>query len=163
MIPILRLDRQAIEARVPHAGPMCLLEQVIAWDEHRIECLGAGFAAGNDVHPLSRDGRLPSTAAIEYAAQAMALHGRLVQEFLTPAAGRQAEAPRRGFLAGLRSVQLHCRWIDCTGPVLTIRVERFAGDEVQVLYDFEVGAADLIAQGRAVVVLDAGARGGRMS
>ena len=81
------------------------LEQVTAWDEHRIECLGAGFSAGNEDHPLSCDGRLPSTAAIEYAAQAMALHGRLVQEFLDPATGRQAGSHRaraRGSGAGRR-------------------------------------------------------------
>lgn len=155
------LDHDAIAARIPHAGPMCLLEQVIAWDEHYIECIGTGYRSG---HPLSRDGRLPSTAAIEYAAQAMALHGRLVQERLAsafaPAPGQQSEAPRRGFLAGLRSVQLHCRWIEADWPGLSIRVDRFAGDEVQVLYDFDVRALGPVAQGRAVVILDAGARGG---
>lgn len=163
MKPVLLLDHQAIAARVPHAGPMCLLDGVVAWDEHHIECLGAGFQAGRGSHPLSHDGHLPSTAAIEYAAQAMALHGRLVQERLAAASGPQPVAPRRGFLAGVRSVQLYCRWIDCAGPALTIRVERFAGDDVQVLYDFEVGAAGPIAQGRAVVILDAGARGEKMS
>ena len=68
------------------------------------------------------------------------------------------QAPRRGFLAGLRAVRLHTRWIDSGLPLLAIRVERFAGDDVQVLYDFEVRGKGPIAQGRAVVVLDAAAR-----
>jgi hypothetical protein len=46
------------------------------------------------------------------------------------------------------------------GPPLTVRVERFAGDDVQVLYDFDVRAEGRVAEGRAVVVLDAGARSG---
>ena len=161
-----RLARDDIAARVPHAGPMCLLDEVVSWDEQHIECiaLAQSRADGADdgetvhrdsqtAHPLSHDGRLPATAAIEYAAQAMALHGRLMQEQAATAA-----APARGFLAGLRSVRLHCRWITPASPPLTVRVTRFAGDEVQVLYDFEVRAAEPIAQGRAVVVLDAAAR-----
>jgi predicted hotdog family 3-hydroxylacyl-ACP dehydratase len=145
------LDRAAIAARVPHAGSMCLLDSVISWDEQRIECRATSHAS--PTHPLAHDGRLPATAAVEYAAQAMALHGRLVQE---QAGG--ATAPRRGFLAALRSVRLHRRWIDPAAPPLTVRASRFAGDEVQVLYDFEVEAAGPIAAGRAVVVLDASAR-----
>ena len=158
------LDHDAIAARIPHAGPMCLLDQAVSWDESRIECTAfarpprhpdaaarSGPEASVAAHPLAQDGRLPATAAIEYAAQAMALHGRLLQEGATDA------APTRGFLAGLRSVRLHCRWIaDESGP-LTVRVTRFAGDDVQVLYDFEVRAAEPIAQGRAVVILDAAA------
>ena len=147
------LDHAAIAARVPHAGAMCLLDSVVSWDEQHIECRAAGHVS--PAHPLVQDGRLPATAAIEYAAQAMALHGRLVHE----QAGADA-APRRGFLAALRSVRLHCRWIDAAAAPLTVRASRFAGDEVQVLYDFEVetDAAGLLAAGRAVVVLDASAR-----
>jgi predicted hotdog family 3-hydroxylacyl-ACP dehydratase len=160
------LARDAIAARVPHAGPMCLLDEVVSWDEQHIECTASvqsrdgpaqdDEAARRDAqaaHPLSHDGGLPASAAIEYAAQAMALHGRLLQEQAATAA-----APARGFLAGLRSVRLHCRWITPASPLLTVRVTRFAGDAVQVLYDFEVRAAGPIAQGRAVVVLDAAAR-----
>jgi predicted hotdog family 3-hydroxylacyl-ACP dehydratase len=160
-IGLNQLDHQAIAARVPHAGTMCLLERVISWDEHHIECAAFGGAAVNGrPHPLAQGGKLPATAAIEYAAQAMALHGRLVQEHLQAGqAGAAVEAaPRRGFLAALRSVRLHCRWLEPGSPALTVRAERFAGDEVQVLYDFEVRASTPIAQGRAVVVLDAQAR-----
>ena len=145
------LDRSAIAARVPHAGPMCLLDSVLSWDEQGIECAAAVRAVS--AHPLACDGRVPATAVIEYAAQAMALHGRLVQEQAGAAA-----APRRGFLAALRFVRLHCRWVDVATTSLTVRASRFAGDEVQVLYDFEVEAAGPIAAGRAVVVLDASAR-----
>lgn len=155
------LDHAAIAARIPHAGSMCLLDRVITWDEQHIECTATSHRTDDGIaHPLAHDGRLPSTAAIEYAAQAMALHGGLVLERLATAPGLLADAPRRGFLVGLRTVQLHCRWIERAWPLLRIRVERFAGDDVQVLYDFEVLADGPIAQGRAVVVLDASARAG---
>jgi predicted hotdog family 3-hydroxylacyl-ACP dehydratase len=162
--PAPGLDRQAIAARIPHAGAMCLLDRVISWDEQHIECAAFGGAMINgSPHPLAQDGKVPATAAIEYAAQAMALHGRLVQEQLQADKADKAnkavqETPRRGFLAALRSVRLHCRWLEAGEPALTVRAERFAGDAVQVLYDFEVRTTAPIAQGRAVVVLDAQAR-----
>ena len=148
---MMLLERAGIAARVPHAGSMCLLDAVVSWDEQQIECRASSHAS--PAHPLLHHGRLPATAAIEYAAQAMALHGRLIQEQRGDAA-----APRRGFLAALRSVRLHCRWIDPAAPPLIVRASRFAGDEVQVLYDFEVAAGSPVAAGRAVVVLDASAR-----
>ena len=77
------LDHDAIAARIPHAGPMCLLDQAVSWDESRIECTAfarpprhpdaaarSGPEASVAAHPLAQDGRLPATAAIEYAAQA---------------------------------------------------------------------------------------------
>lgn len=160
------LDHDAIAARIPHAGRMCLLDRVLSWDADHLECI-ARLQTGAAFHPLARNGRLPATAAIEYAAQAMALHGGLVQERAAQEDGvlpdgpenrASRQGPRRGFLAGLRTVRLHTRWIDDGLPLLAIRVARFAGDDVQVLYDFEVSGDGPIAQGRAVVVLDAAAR-----
>jgi len=161
------LDHAAIAARIPHAGRMCLLDRVIAWDEDGIVCESDGHRTDyrdrrrDGPHPLVRDGALPATAAIEYAAQAMALHGALIGERAATAAGAAVDEPARGFLAGLRSVRLGCRWIPSSGPSLTIRARRFAGDSVQVLYDFDVEAAGPIAAGRAVVILDAGRRTGQ--
>ena len=71
----MTLDRAAIEARVPHAGVMCLLDTVHAWDALSIECSAA--APGVD-HPLARNGKVPAVVAIEYAAQATAVHGALL-------------------------------------------------------------------------------------
>lgn len=161
--PARTLDREAIAARIPHAATMCLLDRVLHWERAHLECVGAEARENGAGHPLARAGRLPATAAIEYAAQAMALHGRLVQES-SRADGAAPAAPRRGFLAALRGVRLHRRWLDdaAAGP-LHVRVERFAGDDVQVLYDFTVHAAGQpVAAGRAVVVLDAVARAGRV-
>lgn len=157
----LSLDHAAIAARIPHAGSMCLLDRVIAWDDDHIECASGSHRPRPDKsHPLAaQDGRLPAVAAIEYAAQAMALHGRLIEERRGPPQEGADASPRRGYLAGLRSVRLHRRWIPADCAELRVRVERFAGDEVQVLYDFNVYGDGPIAQGRAAVILDASARG----
>jgi predicted hotdog family 3-hydroxylacyl-ACP dehydratase len=128
---------------VPHSGPMCLLGEIVDWSDERLRCT----AAISDSHPLAIDGRLPATALIEYAAQAMAAHGRLV-------AGAATARPRPGMLVGIRSTTLARRWVDARQ--LAITVERRSGDEVNVLYDFVVGeaAGPVLASGRAIVVLE---------
>lgn len=73
------LNRAGVAARIPHAGAMCLLDGVTQWDPHGIVATAVGHGAPD--HPLREGDRLPAWAAIEYAAQAAAVHGSLL---LTP-------------------------------------------------------------------------------
>ena len=60
---------------IPHTGAMCLLDGVLQWDTSTIQCVSRSH---RDAHnPLRIDGRLPTLCGIEYAAQAMAVHGGL--------------------------------------------------------------------------------------
>lgn len=70
------LDRNWIEQHIPHKGRMCLLDAVVSWDATRIRCRSASHRAPD--HPLRAHGRLGIACGIEYAAQAMAVHGALV-------------------------------------------------------------------------------------
>lgn len=140
------LSHAEIAALVPHAGTMCLLDSVVAWDADHIECLASSHTAAHN--PLRTESGLLATAAIEYAAQAMAVHGGL----LARSAGRRA-AP--GFLASARSVQLQRLRLDDLPGVLRVTARREAGNAQQILYAFSVshdGAA--VADGRCAVVLD---------
>jgi len=146
------LDHAAIEALVPHRGAMCLLARMVAWDEDRIECVATGHR--DPGHPLrSRTGLMAGTA-IEYAAQAAALHGGL----LARAAGA---TPSPGYLASAREVRLG-RWRLDDLPAaevdeLRVVAERQAGDAGRLLYGFRVEHAGReIASGRLAVVLDTG-------
>lgn len=140
------LDRAGIAARIPHAGSMCLLDAVTTWSAGHIECVASSHT--DPANPLREAGRLGVSSGIEYAAQAMAVHGALV-------AGTDA-APRQGYLTSVRDVSLHgVRLDDLPGP-LAVRAERISGDERQVLYRFTVGHGDrCLLEGRAAVVLDA--------
>jgi predicted hotdog family 3-hydroxylacyl-ACP dehydratase len=141
------LDHAAIAARIPHHGTMCLLAAVDAWDAQHIRCRATSHRAADN--PLRDGDALPATSAIEYAAQAMAVHGAL----LAPAAG----APRTGYLASVRGVALHVARLDTIADTLEIRAERIGGDDNNVLYAFIVSAAGApLASGRAAVILDAG-------
>ncbi|NMG54444.1 hotdog family protein [Aromatoleum aromaticum] len=148
------LDRAAIAARIPHHGTMCLLDAVDAWDNESIRCRATSHR--EPVNPLRDPSGLPATAAIEYAAQAMAVHGAL----LAPA----GEVPRAGYLASVRSVDITVAHLDGIAGELDVRAERLTGNDSQVLYRFTVCAAGTtLVSGRAAVILDAGAPGAGLS
>jgi predicted hotdog family 3-hydroxylacyl-ACP dehydratase len=142
------LTRGEIECRIPHKGAMCLLDTVVAWDENSIACQASSHRATD--HPLRAHGRLGAACGVEYAAQAMAVHGALIAE------NQDGAPPRSGYLASLRSVDLHVERLDTVPGLLTVQAQRITGDDNTVLYSFTVqdGPRALLS-GRAVVVLDA--------
>jgi predicted hotdog family 3-hydroxylacyl-ACP dehydratase len=144
------LTRAEIERRIPHKGAMCLLDAVVAWDENSIACQASSHRAPD--HPLRAHGRLGAACGVEYAAQAMAVHGALISENHDGA----DTPPRSGYLASLRSVDLHVERLDTVPGLLTVHAQRLTGDGNTVIYSFSVqdGPRALLG-GRAVVVLDA--------
>jgi len=144
------LNREAIARRIPHQGDMCLLDRVVFWNADRIECAAASHR--DAMNPLRAFGRLGIAAGIEYAAQAMAVHGALVGEAASQAGG----APRAGYLASVRGVSLHAVRLDDVPSLLQVRAQRVTGDSNNIIYSFELAAEErLLLQGRATVVLDA--------
>lgn len=143
---ILMLTKEGIAAMIPHAGDMCLLDGVLTWDADSIRCISASHLSLNN--PLRINDRLPAISGIEYAAQAMAVHGAL--------AGKVGYTPRAGYLASVRDVVCRCRDLDEHAGELTIDARQLAGDGDRVLYEFTLRAGDTaLLNGRAAVVLDA--------
>jgi predicted hotdog family 3-hydroxylacyl-ACP dehydratase len=148
------LSHREIERRIPHQGSMCLLDQVVEWDASRIRCEASSHRAADN--PLRAHGRLGIACGIEYAAQAMAVHGALLAE--AQADGGPAPVPAAGYLAGVRSVRLHASRLDDVQDDLSVRAERMMGDAGGVVYEFQVHAGTrLLLGGRAIVILDAAA------
>ncbi|MFC5303238.1 3-hydroxylacyl-ACP dehydratase [Azospira restricta] len=143
------LDRDWIAAHIPHAGTMCLLDAVLDWTPETIRCRAASHRdAGN---PLLADGRLGAACGIEYAAQAMAVHGALL--------ATTGDKPRQGYLASVRGVDFCAERLDAVAGDLDIDAERLSGDGNNVLYQFAVrGDGRLLLAGRAAVILDAEGR-----
>jgi predicted hotdog family 3-hydroxylacyl-ACP dehydratase len=143
----MRLNRGWIEAHIPHQGRMCLLEEVLDWDNDRIRCASGGH--GSPDHPLRAHGRLGIACGIEIAAQTMAVHGAL-------SATGAGERPRAGLLAGVRSVHMYAARLDDLQTDLICEATRMAGDAATALYEFELSSAGAtLLRGRAAVVLDA--------
>ncbi|HZP74830.1 MAG TPA: hypothetical protein VFB45_01685 [Pseudolabrys sp.] len=126
---------------------MCLLDRVDAWDARSVRCLANSHR--DPRNPLRSHRRLGAACGIEYAAQAMAVHGALVAQ--------QAYAERSGFLASIRGTTLHVERLDDIAAELAVEAQLVSPEGNVVLYDFAVRAADrALLEGRAAVILDAG-------
>jgi predicted hotdog family 3-hydroxylacyl-ACP dehydratase len=140
------LNAADIARRIPHQGSMCLLDFVTQWDGTTIVCTASSHRAPDN--PLRANGRLGAACGVEYAAQAMAVHGSLLAQ--------SNSAPRVGYLASVRSVELLVPRLDDLASDLTITAERITGDANNILYRFTVAAdGQTLLTGRAAVVLDA--------
>lgn len=141
----MTIDRAAIEALVPHAGSMCLWDEVVGWDAGRIVLRAGGHRATS--HPLRRDGRLHALHLCEYGAQAMAVHGGL------RARGSDGVV-RPGMLVALRGVVLYVDRIDDLPGPLEGEAEQLAESPASQQYAFRIRhAGTLLAEGRAAVML----------
>lgn len=135
------LSRNEIVALIPHAGAMCLLERVESWDAECIACTALSHRDADN--PLRSRGRLHVLCGVEYAAQAMAVHGALLKGERTPTPG---------FLAAARDVQWSRERLDDVAEPLRLEAERLLGDDSSVLYAFTVraGGQELL-RGRASI------------
>jgi predicted hotdog family 3-hydroxylacyl-ACP dehydratase len=131
-------------ALIPHQGAMCLLDDILAWDENAIHARSRSHLRIDN--PLRSDGCLRAVHLCEYGAQAMAVHGGLIAR----AAGSTA-AP--GFLVSLRAVELALARIDDLPDALDVYAEKLVSGETgwQYLFRIEHAGAE-IARGRAVVL-----------
>jgi predicted hotdog family 3-hydroxylacyl-ACP dehydratase len=142
------MKRYAILCLIPHGGAMCLLDDVLRWDETGITCRSTRYAAADN--PMRRtDGTLGSATGIEIASQAMALHGRL--------SAPEDGPPRPGFLVSLRDVRLRAALLPPDIGPLMIVARQLLGDARGASYGFTVSAGeDEWLSGRATVLFEAG-------
>lgn len=146
------VDREWIAAHIPHQGTMCLLDGVRSWDAQHARCTASSHRLRDN--PLRSGERLGAICAIEYAAQAMAVHSALLAAHEQPNA--QPRRPAAGYLASARAVDCFVERLDDIDTDLDIEVERLSGDGASVLYQFSLRSnTALLARGRVAVVLNA--------
>lgn len=133
---------------IPHAGAMCLLDAVLAWDASRIHAVSDGPARAG--HPLRSAAGLHAVHLAEYGAQAAAVHGALCDR------ARGVEAARPGRIASLRGLELAVEYVDGTYGRLDVHAECVHGGDAGAQYAFRVEQAGrLLAAGRVVIAFAA--------
>lgn len=150
----MALDRSWIERHIPHQGDMCLLDEVLTWNPVRVQCRSTTHR--NVANPLRAHDRLAAVCGIEYAAQAMAVHGALIASRIISSSQSATVA---GYLASVRNVSLYADRLDDIEDDLIATAELVTGDEHTVLYDFTVSAGErTLLAGRATIVFNAALR-----
>lgn len=144
----MRLDHEWIRSHIPHAGKMCLLDEVLEWDAQHIRCRSSSHRSVEN--PLRAHGRLGAACGVEYAAQSMAVHGVLV--------AATGATPPMGYLASVRGVQLFVERLDNLESDLIATATRVTSSDTTVLYDFAVFERErALLRGRATIIFDSGA------
>jgi predicted hotdog family 3-hydroxylacyl-ACP dehydratase len=140
----VKLDRDALCRLIPHRGAMCLLDTVDSWDLENVVCTSNQHRSLTN--PLRSNGQLASVHGVEFAAQAMAVHGGL----LSP----DSATPAVGLLVSLRDCVLHCERLDLFDTTLRIEAQRLMANDDVTSYQFSVLADRACAlRGRATVLL----------
>ncbi len=160
------IDAERIRKLVPHAGNMCLLERVVACDAASIRCETRSHL--DQSNPLRRNGQLASICAIEYAAQAMALHGALTAPkdigaltapghsgpLTAAASGNTSADVRHGYLASVRDLRCRTRCLDQYTGTLSVSATLVFDESARRIYSFVVAAGKTeLVTGRAAVIL----------
>lgn len=142
------LEKRDWASLIPHAGTMCLLDEVMDWNATRLHACSASHSRLDN--PLRADGMLHAVNLCEYAAQAMAVHGALRER----QAGGSAQP---GLLVALRDVTLHVERIDDLPGKLQVHVECLIAMPGSMQYAFRVELrGSVLASGRAAVMLRQG-------
>ena len=144
MANYVAINKAEIRTLIPHSGLMCLLDEVVQWDDRSIVCVSNTHR--DPANPLRRQGRLSAVHAFEYGAQTAAVHGGLRAR----AVGAIA-AP--GYLAALRGGRLHVTRLDYIHLPLRILATRLYGEGANTVYEFILSAAAVVvAEGRVTIV-----------
>ena len=139
----MQLNQKEIETLIPHSGAMSLLNEVLKWDEDHIVCLANSHRSKHN--PLRNENALSSVCGVEYAAQAMAVHGAL-------STGDPDEEPRPGYLASIKNLDLLVSSLDDIESDLVIEAELLMRDKEFLVYQFRVLSEGLnLLSGRAII------------
>jgi len=139
------LERTDWAQLIPHAGEMCLLDAVLAWDATTLHAISERHAA--PTNPLRSARGLHAVHLAEYGAQAMAVHGAL------EARARGDASVMQGRLVSLREVMLAVDHVDPHAGRLDVHAEQLFADEAGAQYAFRVEQAGrVLASGRATVI-----------
>lgn len=140
----MRLNRSEVCGLIPHHGKMCLLDGVEHWDEDRILCLARSHLCPDN--PLRSGGELHGVHALEYGAQAIAVHGALLGGML-----------REARIVALRDAYLEARPLDAHDGSLAVHAQRVHADPTGLIYQVRVEVAGkLIARARITVMATGG-------
>lgn len=140
----MRIDKAQIQTLIPHAGSMCLVDTVLRWDEDGIACQTRTHR--DPANPLRRQGHLPPLHAVEYGAQAAAIHGGLRAR----GAGQTAPA---GYLAAVRDARWFTADLAAVEEPLEIAARRLWGEAGHCIYAVQVMVGDrVLAQARITIL-----------
>ncbi len=138
------INREQLQTLLPHAGCMSLLNEIVHWDQSEIVAKTQTHLDENN--PLRFQRRLSATIAIEYASQAIAVHGSLVNA--------QRGEPRQGMIGSLINVTYDTTYLDDKENSLLIYASVLQQLDLIQKYHFKVCVQEtILISGDILVIL----------
>jgi len=142
------IEREELASLIPHAGLMCLNDAVIEWGGSSVLCSTQSHLRKDN--PLYKNNKLSALHAIEYCAQAMAVHGGLL-------AREEDKVLPPGYLAAVRNVELNYTYLDDIKQDLMIYAKQMMAQGGSMMYEFIMYFMQdknkvTVATGRATVI-----------
>jgi predicted hotdog family 3-hydroxylacyl-ACP dehydratase len=129
---------------IPHRGAMCLLDGVQRWNETGIVCISETHHRVDN--PLREDDRLRTVALVEYAAQAAAIHARLI--------GAGIGGKKTAYIGAVKGLKLHAQYVEPSLETLTYSAECVLQNNGGAIYQVAVESGkQLLIEARVVLVL----------
>lgn len=135
------MDRVHISALIPHGESMCMLDEIIAWDETHIHGRSHSHASSNN--PLFENGQLDTVLLIEYGAQAAAVHAALLNSGLGEA--------RPAYIGAVKDVELFTAMAD-NSAALDLHLNCLLSSNQGAIYEMVARqAGNTLLRGRLVL------------
>ena len=131
---------------IPHERAMCLLDSVTRWDDEHIECISSSHLERDN--PLLDGGRLNCVNAIEYGAQAAAIHGILM------ARKSGAQPPTSGVLVQVKNMQIKDCDLAQLSAEMDIHAHRIYSDNTSMVYTITISCkSEVLLDGRIMIFI----------
>lgn len=141
------LTHQAIEHLLSHTGSMSLLNEILSADKDSLTATAISHLESNN--PLRAEGSLSTVNGIEYAAQAMAVHGALLAQH----SGAEYST-QKGYIATVRNIEINKPFFPETEGVLLIQVRLLMSNDNGFTYEFHINyKQDEFISGKITVFL----------
>lgn len=135
------MDRARIAALIPHGDAMCMLDEIIAWDETRIH--GRSHNVATSTNPLFENGRLDTVLLLEYGAQAAAVHSALLHSKLGES--------RPAYIGAVKDVELFAAMAD-NSTALDLHLQCLLSSSQGAIYELLAQQADTtLLRGRLIL------------
>lgn len=135
------MNQEDIAKLIPHTGNMCLLEKIINWNETTLKA--QTYTHLKLDNPLRTNDKLKSIHGIEYAAQAMAVHGALLDKKC-----------QNGYIGSIRNVVVNEAYLPTRKSPLDIHVQALMRSKQGFIYNFSLQCTNqLIISGKITIFL----------
>jgi len=126
------IARSELEQMIPHDQQMCLLDEVVEWNQQNIVCITSSHRYA--YNPLLTGARLGGMVLVEYGAQAAAIHVALIQQGFT--------APQSAYLGAIKELTLHADFIEQVEGALRVEADCILSRMGGAIYSIQVMSTD---------------------